>query len=225
MDLARALGFAYFARLLNQTSGNPGMARFKGHLRHFVGSGEGISFSAAAGQSQQRDFLFELFTAALFAKAGFEVWAKEPDVVARNDRSSWAVACKTTNGASDVTLADAIEKGIRQALAVETSDVVVSLGVGNKLDHERFFPVLPGTTFHGYFLQPKPAGQMLKEEVDRIRDVLVTAATPVDESGTGRFQRGRESQRFRGILVIAQTVCALPKSLGVCPGNGLEIGL
>lgn len=212
-ETARAIGFAFFARLLRQTRDCPGMYRFKRHLRHFVGAGTGASFSASADQSQERDFLFELFTAALFAKAGFEVWAEEPDIVAAKNGERWAVSCKTTNGSNDTTLGDAIEKGIKQALAVDGADVLVCLGVGNKLNHERFLPVVPNTTVHGFFLQPGPAGGLLHAEVDLVRDALVRLATPLDEAATGRFQRGREATRFRGIAVVAQTVCALPKAL------------
>jgi hypothetical protein len=127
--------------------------------------------------------------------------ADEPDV-SLEFRGPWQLACKTTNSASPVTLLDRLEEGVTQALRGPANYGLVVLGVGNRIDHEAFLPLVADSEAWASYEDARQALGRLSSEFDKV-------AREIRDQAHTRLIRARDDPRFRGVLFVGHTVCLI----------------
>ena len=202
-ELGKVAGLSYLVRLLAGTTRRGLFDRVKRHLRYLADTSSNPLPTVLAPASQSRNMVLELEVACLGACCGFDiVLADEPDVQFV-DLCSWDIACKDVTSENPVSVADRIEKGIRQVLSFDGAYGLVVLGLANRIDHRAMLPLLsPEEDIWGAFRSFESAQQA-------VRATLKTVIGEIQEQAQTRFLSGKEDHKFRGILLVGHAACGV----------------
>jgi hypothetical protein len=209
--LRNALGLSFLCALIEQASQRSGFERLE-RLLPALCRGDPVA-PKTAGHSMERSLSFEFEVGCLCLLAGYEVISRsEPDLELREENTIWAIACKVIYGASDLTLCDRVEEGIRQTTEANADFRMIFLGVSERLRHDALLPI-EGAGEFGPFHGGDANKQVVREAGEVVRVLRAAAAT--------RFLRGREDPRFRGLFTVAHAVAGM----GAVPSMETNIAL
>lgn len=213
--LAQPLGLAYLASGLYAVRDSKSFRKLLPKIRN-VAAAAGLPLVVpTSSQSQQRDFVFELQIAVLFAAIGAEVELhSEPDVVASYDAERWDVACKLIYSQNTMTLNDRIEKGIDQILQFPGTRGLVATGLTNRVEHKTFLPLISAAANEwAFFSDFEAARKALDAELERAHAAVRA------EKGI-RFIADAEGHKFRGVYTFVQTLAAVGPVPVLMTGGG-----
>ena len=199
--IRRITGLSYLARALFHARRNPSFDSLKRLLRN-LGRDNPLPTEPLERPDTARNFVFELEVACHFMAKGLEVkTASEPDVVVERD-GRWNFACKMVSSENSNTVGENLNKGWRQVLdAKHPCDYgMVIMGLGQRLDHGWFLPVLNREEdMWGAFQNPDVPKLGLLREIEALgAQVISQAQTRIDD----------RDGRFRGVVIIAHALAA-----------------
>jgi len=206
--LSKAIGLSFLASILSEAARH---LSFKNALRLLPDLTKSNPIMHEASESTQpRNAVFELEVASIFIASGLATETfNEPDVRVHVTEEVWDIPCKMIYSKEPATLGDRVEEGINQSLKHKGDFGLVVLGISNRIDHENFMPLFDeNEDIRGSFRTPEAAYKLLGEKalMPVIDDLFIQASNP------DRFLNGRQSSKFRGILVIVHTVCLIGKA-------------
>jgi hypothetical protein len=168
-----------------------------------------------AQSSQPRNFSFELEIACTFLVAGISSESREPDVVLHDGGDKWNLACKMIYTPNSVTLGDRIEEGIGQILKYKNDYGMVVIGLSNRIDHNYFSPLIDDEKdIWGAF-------RNTDQVISRIGQVMGPTIDEIKKQGQTRFKDGKNSPRFRGIMIVLHSICSIRATFSMLTGVGL----
>lgn len=203
-SMASPLGLIYLSRVLADAKGNPSFANVCRLLPKLAGRA-GVPVAQNANRTGERDLVFELEMAAVFASMRAIVEsADEPDVVFSYDSATWDVACKLIYSTSPVTLNDRIEEGIAQVLRFQSDYGLVCVGVTNRVNHRQFMPLIGeiGNQYWGVFRSGQDAENAMRHTLRETHETILREKDV-------RFWQARDSVKFRGIITILHALVGL----------------
>jgi len=211
--MSKAIGFLYLISAIRKASSETSFNKVKKLLPELAK--ENPLMTMRDKSTKPRNLSFELETACLFISTGIEAESKEPDVVLNYNGEKWNLPCKMIYSQSAVTLADRIEEGIEQMLRYDSSYGMVVLGLSNRIDHSSFIPILDDKKgIYGSFIDQKQAERIIRAEIE-------LHFNQIKDQGKTRFDDGKKTTKFRGIMIVAHTTCVIGKTFSILTGVGL----
>ena len=212
---SKVIGLSYLVRTIAEARKHPKFKQITRLLPNIAK--ENPIMTEEAESTQQRNFVFELEVASIFLATGISAESKsEPDVILKDDNSKkWNIACKMIYSDNDVTLGDRIEKGIEQVLKYESDYGLVVIGISNRLDHNSFMPILDE--------KEDILGSFTSENAvkTRFNSTIGSYFSKIQSQASTRFSDGKKTQTFRGIMLIAHTICGIWKASSLITGVAL----
>jgi hypothetical protein len=201
--LSKAIGLSFLIRALFEAAQQPDFKNLQRLLPSVTKSNPIMTEKSESDESRNK--VFELEMSSIFLAGGWptETFA-EPDIRIHSGEA-WDIACKMIYTENPVTLADSLEKGMRQSLTHGTGYGLVALGISNRLDHNTFMPLIDKKEdVWGSFVHQDLAFAVLEDQIQTVTGQIM-------EQAATRFGVGRGAQRFRGILIMAHTICGIGK--------------
>lgn len=196
--LSNAIGLAYLVSIIAAATKYPSFNNIKRLISHITKSNPIMTEKAPS--EQNRNFVFELEIACIFAACGLSTnTADEPDVTTINN-GTWNLPCKMIYSKNTMTFGDRVKEGITQCLRHPSDFGLVILGITNRLDHDSYMPILnEKEDTWGSFPSTAIALDYLSSEMQNYVNEL-------GEIARFRLMNGRNNDKFRGILIIAHTI-------------------
>jgi hypothetical protein len=200
--IRRIVGLSYLARALFHARQNASFNDLK-RLWKYLDQDNPLPTESLERPDTARNYVFELEVACHFMAKGLKVkTASEPDVIIEHPKR-WNFACKMVSSTESNTVGNNLAKGWRQVLnPLHPCDYgMVIMGLGKRLDHNRFLPVLDRENdWWGAFRNPEiPKLQLLSEVESLVAQIKSQATTRIDDIDS----------RFRGVVIIAHALAAI----------------
>lgn len=201
--LSQSVGISYLISIIKKASTKKGFDKIRKLLRYF--SKADPVFHKKGTSTQERNFLFELEIACLFLCCGHEVLSqKEPDVIVEEAESStWDLSCKMIYSENSVTMADTLNHGVHQCISYDSTYGMVIAGLSNVIEHDIYLPILnEKNDIWGSYPNKEYAFSKLSKEITK-------CVENIKEQSINHFSEGRDNAKFRGIILLAHTICSL----------------
>lgn len=211
--LSRILGLSYITRALAKASKNKKFHKLSKLFPHLARANP--LMTEAAESHKSRNLVFELEVGCIFQAMGLESESAEPDIRVYDGTNSWYLPCKMIYSPSNVTLGLRIKDAISQYLGFPDVYGLVALGISNRIDHDSFMPLFDKEkdiwgSYTSFEEAKRRIGEVLNDIFERIK---LQART--------RFLPGKDSTRFRGIMMVVHTICGLNAAATILTGVAL----
>jgi hypothetical protein len=164
--IRRITGLSYLARALLHARRSPNFGDLK-RLLKYLDQDNPLPTEPPLRPDTARNYVFELEVACHFMAKGLRVkTATEPDVVVEQPKR-WNFACKMVSSSESNTVGNNLAKGWRQVLdpGHPCDYGLVIMGLGKRLDHNKFLPVLDRVDdWRGAFQNPEIPKLQLRRE-------------------------------------------------------------
>jgi len=205
--LSRSLFISLFARILQAASNQADFGKIKRLLPNLALANPILTDQVTVRDSTEpRNLVFELEIAGLCLAAGYPTESRlEPDVVLTTD-PPWNIPCKMIYSKEPVTIANSIDKALRQGLKPENGYCFAALGVSNRLDHSHFLPVVDAKEAS---VRSHRSVVTAHQDLTQAVDVVIAE---IQKQATTRFHWAKDNHRFRGLIVLAHTITVVDKA-------------
>jgi hypothetical protein len=197
-DIAVVEGMAFLARALQEAALTPWFGGVRRLLPHLVEANPIQNVTDVS--TQPRNFVFELLVGACLLAAGFQVESHaEPDLILKASEL-WNLSLKAVYSSSPVTLMDNVAKATVQALRTGDGYALPVISVSNVVPHADFLPLLSRTND---IWASFPDIDSAKAAIEGVTEQF---AAVLQSEGKLRLPTEAEDTRFRGVVLVVQTV-------------------
>jgi hypothetical protein len=180
--------------------------------------GPDICLTRNAANSNERDTVWELLTAALCLDFIHDVTLDEPDIICIFNRNRWGLACKILYTDDSQHQIDRIVEGAKQIESSSADIGIVVVNITNQINHDLFFGPMLGCNTSGTFKsfrEPQLPISLLKKQIQKFM-------LNIDKKQLNRRliedKHSNPRLKTRGVLFFAQTVasvCGVPSLLSM----------
>jgi hypothetical protein len=218
----------YMIRAFHRAGENKIKRIFAGRWNSF--RGPDICLTRNAPNSNERDTVWELLTAALCLDFIQDVALDEPDILFTYNCNRWGLACKILHTTDSQHQINRIVEGAKQIESSSAEIGIVVVNVTNQIDHDLFFGPMPGCTTSGTFKsfrEPQRPVSLLQKQIQRF--VFNIDKKQLDRRLIEDKHRNLRI-KTRGVLFFAQTVasvCGVPSLLSMATWyffRNIEVG-